>query len=304
MDVGVKYMEFRQLNYILVVSQEGSMSKAAEILHVAQPSLSAQIKKVEAELKQELFVRHAQGVQLTPAGRVVVEYAEKMSHLLFEMHTSLDSLDDAPRGVLRLGSIPTGSAYWLPTLLADFEKTYPQVQVRLREIETRVLVDELAEAKLDAAVVNMPVEDLRMGFIRIGREAMYAVVPAGHPLAIYERIHVADFIKFPYVDLPLGYNIRAQVHRYFAEVGMFPKIPFELSSISTTLGFVQAGLGVTILPRSSIYWQEQAGVLKSIPLEPAMPERQIALAHLKDRPLRRLAALFLEHALAYQIEMK
>ena len=147
-------MEIRQLEYVVAVAEEQNFSRAAERLHIAQPSLSQQVKKLETELGTTLFDRLARGVVTTEAGERFVERARKILADLVDARRDAGDLRDAVRGTLHVGAIPTIAPFLMPALVQAFSKRWPDVTVHIEENVTERLMDHVVNGELDLAITE------------------------------------------------------------------------------------------------------------------------------------------------------
>jgi LysR family transcriptional regulator, hydrogen peroxide-inducible genes activator len=181
-------MEVHQLRYLVALAQEGSFSRAAERMRVAQPSLSQQIQKLEAEVGQPLFDRLPRGVMLTGAGRKLLPFARRILTELADAQRTVDECRSEPSGTVAVGIIPTIAPYVLRPLLDALAEEYPNVAVNVFEDVTEALVRRLEDGEIDLAIVstcrNGP------GILRETwtREPLRAALPQRHPLAQYSSL--------------------------------------------------------------------------------------------------------------------
>jgi LysR family transcriptional regulator, hydrogen peroxide-inducible genes activator len=176
-------MEIHQLRYFAAVADEGSFSRAAAREHVAQPSLSQQIQKLEAELGEKLFDRLPKSVVLTEAGSCLREFARKILINIADARRCVDDLKRDITGRLVVGAIPTISPYVLPDLIAKFQQRHPKVIVEILEDTTESLALRLEDGTLDAAIMSNCDESLTLQRHSLGKEALLLLLPAGHHLA-------------------------------------------------------------------------------------------------------------------------
>ena len=174
-------MEIHQLRYFVAVADEGNFSRAAAKVRVAQPSLSQQIRKLEAEIGQPLFDRLPRSVVLTEAGRCFLDYARQILASIGDARRCVDELKDAVTGKLAVGAIPTIAPYVLPELVKKFHKDYPEVTLELVEDVTDGITRRVEAGELDVALAStcQPSPSLRRE--SLGHEPLLALVPRGRP---------------------------------------------------------------------------------------------------------------------------
>ena len=245
--------ELRQLRYFVAVARHQHFTRAAEELLLAQPALSQQVRKLERELGVQLFDRGHHSVTLTAAGAALLERAER---ILGDVDVALDearSFAGRITGRVRLGawqSMEVG----LPNLLASFRAAYPGVGVAVTEMVSDDMLGGVRNGSLDAAmVVHRP----RLAVAELGIEPFItepfalAVAPT-HALARRRRIRLAELAEEPFITHHSGSAVREIILDACAEAGFRPRITLETGEMSAARAYVAAGLGITILPRSSL----------------------------------------------------
>lgn len=246
-------MDLRQLRYFVAVAEERNFGRAAERLHMAQPPLSQQIRRMEAELGAPLFVRTTRSVELAPAGEVLLERARG---ILAEVDHAMSDARRAARGELgRLSIGFTGSATYalMPAVASAIRRTLPGIELALQgEMLTPAQVSGLLQGSLDLAILRPPVVDRRLVVEVVRSEPLIAVVPARHRLAAVDAVAVADLAPEPFVAYPSHYRsvLHDAVERICAAHGFEPVVAVEVAETATLVSFVAAGLGVSLVPRS------------------------------------------------------
>jgi len=275
-------MEIHQLRYFVAVAEEGSFSRAAARVRVAQPSLSQQIRKLEAEVGQPLFDRLPRSVVLTEAGHCLIDYARKI----------LSSIDDARRcvcelkgeigGKLAVGAIPTIAPYVLPKLVGKFQEHYPAVTLEIIEDVTDGITRRIEAGELDVALAStcQPSPTLRRE--SLGNEPLLALVPEGHPLAKKTQVEMDDLKSQRFLLLHEMHCLSRQVHHLLESRHLQPEIALAGSQLGTIANMVAAGIGVSIVPQLMVNHQATPGCV-SRPFAPPVPERELNLLY---NPLR------------------
>ncbi|GHF33939.1 DNA-binding transcriptional LysR family regulator [Amycolatopsis bartoniae] len=243
-------MELRQLEYFVAVAEERNFTRAAERVHVAQPGVSAQIRRLERELGQELLDRSGRGVRLTDAGSAVLPYARAALAAVAGARAAVDELTGLLRGRVAVGMV-TSHNVDLPGLLAAFHRDHPGVEVTLTEAGSAQLVEGLRDGTLDAALVSAgPEPPPGLGFVVVTDEAITAAVAPDHELAGLAEIPLAELRDRPLISLPPGTGIRSHLEHACAAAGFRPRIVCEAGDPSVLAQFAAHGLGVAILPDS------------------------------------------------------
>jgi len=242
-------MEVHQLRYFLAVVASGTFTAAAEACHVSQPSLSIQIAKLEEELGGPLVERHRNGVRLTDRGALFLPRATESLRQLEEAVKDMGDLDGLRRGVVTLGCLPTTGAYLLPPLLKAFRATHPGLVVRLREESSPRLAEALLEGEVDLAFIDEAGVAPQIQAHPLFSEPLVVAVPQDHPLAGRGAVAIEALAKEPLIVMKSGHGFRKIVLEYLERRGIEPQIVYESSGIETVQALVEAGLGVSIVPR-------------------------------------------------------
>lgn len=244
--------ELRQLRYFVAVAEEGSVTRAAERLHLAQQSLSQQIRTLEAQLGVDLFERSHRGAALTDVGEVLLREARSV---LAQAERAVDAVHRAARGEggeLRVGFLPSVANYLLPPVVRAFRERHPDVALRVEDAAIAELIAGVREGRLDAGLSRPPlVADLASEVIL--REPVAAVLPEDHRLAERSELALADLEREPWVLTPR--ESWPPWHRKydedFARAGYRPRVVERAATPQSLLALVAAGVGVTRLPLSS-----------------------------------------------------
>jgi LysR family transcriptional regulator, transcription activator of glutamate synthase operon len=246
-------MELRQLIYFDAVVRHGGFTRAAERLHVAQPAISAQLKRLETELGTELLRRNARTHALTEAGELFLARARRILAELQAARTELEELSTVLRGTVRIGATQVLGGLDLPSVLAAFRHRYPGVTLSLRTALVAELVRELDAGALDV-VVGPSHPDLLAGKTvrRLASESVVLAVPPGHRLARAGRVRLAEARDESFVCLPAGSGLHAILHAAAAKAGFEPRIDFQTHSPASIRELVGARLGVALVAASTL----------------------------------------------------
>src|SRR5206468_8146618 len=185
-------MEIHQLRYFVAVADEGSFSRAAAKVRVAQPSLSQHIRKLEAAVGQPLFDRLPRSVVLTEAGRCLIDYARQILASISDARRCVDELKGEVAGDLAVGAIPTIAPYVLPELVVTFQKHYPEVTLEIVEDVTEGITRRVEAGELDVAIASTCHQSPTLRRESLGNEPLLALVPEGHSLAKQTLITLHD----------------------------------------------------------------------------------------------------------------
>src|SRR5215467_12182069 len=256
-------MEVHQLRYFRAVARHGTFTRASEVEHVAQPSLSQQILKLEAELGARLFDRLPRSAKLTVFGKAFLPKAERILREMEEAKTELREMSSNDKGEVVVGIIPTIAAYLLPNLLNGFAARHPLVNIKIIEDITPALLQRLHEGTIDMAVAALPIAGNELASLELFEEKFYAVLPEKHRLASRTSVSLAQLNREPFLLLKEGHCFRDSVIAACNKVKMSPSIVFESGQFATILAMVSAGMGVSAVPAMAI--QAQPGC-KFIPI--------------------------------------
>ena len=244
-------MELRQLEYLVAVVEEASFTRAAERLHVAQPGVSAQVRRLEAELGEALLDRSARTVRPTEVGAAVLPHARAALDAVAAVRLAVDERTGLVRGQVAVGIVSAGAAPFLPDLLAHFHRAHPAVRITLTEASAERLAAGLVAGELDLAVIAA-VDPLPEGLATgvVFDEALVAAVAHDHPLAGRAAIALADLQDHALISLPAGAGLRAGLDAAWARAGIRPQIALEASDPPMLAELAARGLGVAIVPES------------------------------------------------------
>jgi DNA-binding transcriptional LysR family regulator len=244
-------MELRQLQYFVAVAEDASFTKAAAKVHVAQSGVSAQVRRLEAELGQSLFDRSSRAVRLTEVGAAVLPHARAALEAVAGARLAVDELTGLVRGHVAVGMVVACGALDLPPLLADFHRAHPGVEITLSEANSDRLLEALQGGELDMAVVALagaPPPGIETQVII--DEALVAAVHPADPLASRSSITLHALMERELISLPLGTGMRTCLEDACTAAGLRAHVAFEASAPTMLAELAQRGLGVAILPES------------------------------------------------------
>lgn len=237
-------MEIRELRIFLSVAQNGSISKAAEKLHYVQSNVTARIKHLEELLDTPLFHRTSKGVELTASGHLLLDYAKRIVHLAKEAETAITDQGE-PRGKLLIGSMETTAAIRLPSMLAAYHRTYPQVELNLVTGPSEASIKRLLDFEVDGALVAGEINQELLVAEKAFDEELVLIAPSG--VTEIRQLKNKTILVFR-----SGCSYRAQLEQWLRDTGNIPYQIMELGSIEGILGCIAAGMGISFLPRSVI----------------------------------------------------
>ncbi len=285
-------MEVHQLRYFCAVARHGTFTRASEVEHVAQPSLSQQILKLEAELGARLFDRLPRSAKLTVFGKAFLPKAERILRELQEARTELREMSGNEKGEVVVGIIPTIAAYLLPKLLNGFTVRHPLVTITIIEDITPTLVQRLHEGTIDIAVAALPIPGSELTSVELFAEKFYAVIPEKHRLASHAVISLAELNREPFLLLKEGHCFRDSLIAACHKLKMFPSIIFESGQFATIMAMVSAGMGVSAVPAMAV--QPKPGC-KFIPISGKHNTRVVGIVTSRHHYQSRAQRLLMKH---------
>lgn len=284
-------MELHQLRYLCAIVDTGSFSRAAESCHVAQPSLSQQISKLEQELGTRLFDRLGRTIRLTDAGRTFLPHARNVLHQTELARYELDGRRRDARGTIAVGVIPTIAPYYLPKRIAAFAQKFPEATLRIVEETTPTLVESLRNLAVDLAILSLPLKHREFEIVPLMTEKLYAALPPDHPRASAASVTLRELRGEPFVLLRDSHCFRGITLAACERARLKPRIAFESGQFSSLLGMVAAGVGVTLVPEMAV--QPGCGC-RFVRIADPSASRTIAAARLKGRSFSRVQQAFLK----------
>lgn len=288
-------MEIHQLRYFCAVARNGTFTRASAVEHVAQPSLSQQILKLEDELGAKLFDRLPRSARLTVFGQAFLPKAERILRELGDAKTELQEMAGEEKGEVALGMIPTIAAYLLPKLLTGFSREHPLVNIKVVEDTTQALTERLHQGSLDVSVVALPVPGAGNEFTvsELFSELIFAALPENHPLAGRKSIRLSELNEDAFLLLKEGHCFRDSVIAACRSSRVKPNVVFESGQFATILAMVSAGMGVSAVPAMAV--QPVPGC-RFVPIAGRDNMRRIGLIHLRNHFETRAQRAFIQHA--------
>jgi len=286
----------KQLRYFVAAGETGSVTKAASLVHVSQPSISAAIAHLEAVFGLQLFIRHhAQGLSLTPAGRRLLGEAKRLLTQAEGLHQTASELGESLAGQLDVGCFTTLAPILMPALIKDFCARYPRMQIRCHEAHQEDLLDGLMGGRFEVGLTY----DLHLGddfaFDPVASFPPYAILPPEHPLAERGRVSIAELIEEPMVLLDLPHS-RDYFSSIFLALGLEPRIEHRTASPHMVRGLVANGFGYSLLNARLKHDRALDGKpFRAVPLSDEIEPLRVGIVTPADSTPTRAAAAFAEH---------
>ena len=265
-------MELRQLAHFVAVAEERHFTRAAARVHVVQSSLSSSVAALERELGEVLFVRDNRRVALTPAGRALLPAARRALAAADEGRDAVAGVRGVLHGQLQVGAIQTLGVVDLTALLARFRRAHPGVTVRLTHGAASALARAAADAELDIAFVDGPVDTARLTRTELGRDHLVLAVPRGDPLGGRATIRLDDpaLRDRDFVEYRADSALRAQIDAACSAAGLARRVACEVENMQYLVESVQHGLGVAVIPPMAIQATGAQVAVAAVPIAPPL----------------------------------
>src|SRR5687768_7950637 len=297
-------MELHQLRYFVAVAETENFTRAAERSHVAQPSLSQQIMKLESEVGHKLFHRLGRKAVVTEAG---VAFLERAKRILFEVENAAKELGDHPSLGRRItvGAVQTVMPYLMTPLFAQLHDSHPNLLIDAQEDFRSNLVRGVVEGDLDLAVVPLPVKEHRIAIEPLLTEPLLLVVGKRHRIATRTEISITDLAEETFISMGDSSALAAQIRAFFGDQKFQPRIGYRCAQVATLKQFVGMGMGISLLPQLARL-PDDRDTLTYLRLTGSEPTRELVIIRHLQRYQSRGAEQFLtllrEHVSRREIE--
>ncbi|MBP1994793.1 LysR family transcriptional regulator [Paenibacillus eucommiae] len=286
-------MELRQLQYAIQIAIERNFSRAAEKLHIAQPSLSQQLSKLEKELGVLLFQRSTSSVELTHAGSLFVEKSQQILDLVEQLKKEMEDISQMKKGRLIVGSMPITGSTILPYVVPAFQAAYPEIEVSLVEETSFNLETLTSSGQTDISLLSLPLRDDSLYYETLLEEEIVLAVHPQHPLASRsDPIHLGELKQEPFIALKNGQGFRKLTTQLCQQAGISPNIVFESSNMETIQSLVAAGMGIAFVPFLISKRSRSELAPTYLHLE-GHPTRTLVIAYRKGRYISKAAEAFI-----------
>jgi len=289
-----KNATFRQLATFHAVARLGSVSAAADEMHLTQPAVSLQIASLEESARTPLLQRTGRGIRLTPAGELLDGYARRILELWREAGEEMATLQGVFSGTLRVGAITTAE-YLLPPMLVTFANQHPRVKVNLQVGNRDEIVRMLGSQEIDLAIMGRPPAELKTVSTPFAKHPMAFLVSPQHPLmqeARHKPVSMAQLSEQRILVRERGSGTRATIERLFKDAGLPLRIGSEMSSNEAIKHMCAAGFGVAFLSMHTCVLEMEAGVLALLPMAHNPIERDWFVMRLASHQLPQVALAF------------
>ena len=291
-------MDLSALQIFLAVAEERSFSRAAAKVHRTQPAVSQAVRRLEADLGEELFDRSSKSGTLTDAGRVLQNYGQRLVRLAEETESAMRELRDLRRGRVLIGANEAAIHTLLP-LIARFRQKAPDVVEDDRRVPARQIAVEVQQGSLDFGALTFRPPETGLLEVPVGTDELVLLVPPTHPLAKRKQVSMEDVATEPVVAHNDPSPARERVLRLFEEHHVQLNMVISLPSLDGIKRAVETGMGVAILPRRCAVAEIARGQLAAVAVPELRSPRPLRLIHRRDGELSHAAQAFLEVARRY-----
>jgi len=281
----MRTMELSDLHVFRTVVEAGGITRAAERLNRVQSNVTTRIRQLEEHLGVALFIREGKRLHLSPAGQVMLDYAERLLDLAREARDSVH--DTRPRGLLRFSAPESTAAIRLPTPLSEYSARYPDVTLELRTGNSMKVANEILAGEIDAGIAVEPIPEAPFEKLPLYEEELVMIATAGHPPIRSAR----DVQSQTVLVFEQGCPWRKRLEGWFASTGDMPERKIEITSYHAMLGCVVVGMGISLVPRMVLDTYPEQHRLSVHPVPPELSRVQTVLIWRKGARSPKLSAL-------------
>lgn len=286
-------LNLRDIRALVAVAEAASFTRAAEKLHLSQPALTVQIRRLEEAVGTRLFDRNSRNVALTPAGRELLPLLRKSLLDMENVLRDARALGEGERGTVRIACLPTFAASVLPELVIAMKREVPRVAFDVRDVVASTVNALVRNEDVDIGLTGGEISDPMLDVLHAGVDRLVAVCPRTHALAKQKRVALADLARLPLVLTAPGTSVRAVVDAALSESREALEIACEPTYMMTAVAMVRAGLGVTILPETAREVRAEPGLVVK-PIDHAAFVRPIAIVKKRGRTLPAVTERFVK----------
>ena len=290
-------MDLAELQVFLAVATERSFSRAATRLHRTQPAVSQAIKRLEEELDERLFDRSSKGGRLTEAGKILLDYAQRLTRLKDEAEGAVRELQDLRRGRVLIGA-NEGAVHVLLPVIGEFRRAHPHAQVEVRRVPARQMAREVLSRSLDFGVLTFPPRERGLQTLVLGEDELVMLISPAHPLAAREQITMEEFGRETVIAHNEASPARERVLRLYEQRHTSINIQVGLPSLDGIKRAVEMGLGVALLPQRCARTELARGQLAAVRVPQLRLPRQVRLVYRRSGEMSHAATAFLDAARA------
>lgn len=286
-------MDIKQLHYFVTVSEQLSYSKAAQKLHISQPSLSNAIKNLEREVGSPLLERNTRKIELTDAGKILYDKSILLLSQMNMLKKEMDEVKLTGSGELIIGIIESVK-HWIPKVIREYQGLFPSINMKLIEVLSgRAVKESLRKYHTHMLITNQYICEEDIETLPLYKERLVLVLHKDHPLSQKEVITLGELTNEPFIISTKGFQTREDILQAFAREQVSPNIKFEIERFETALTLVRENLGITIIPENYLAESNDDSLVRKTLDSPAL-ERIVYLTFMKNRYLAPAVQTFLE----------
>lgn len=301
-------MDDHKLKVFCSVVETKSFSKASKAMYLTQPAISLQIRALEEQLGTKLFTRSNKAVSMTKTGEILYKHAKKILSVYAAIDKEINEATGMVKGKLLIGASTTLATYYLPNIIVDFKKKYPDILIDFERGNTQNIIDSLLKAKIDLGLVEGEVTDQRLEVEKMDSDELLLIVSSEHPWAERRDISIHEIIDQPFIMREDGSGTRQVVEKTLQKAEIYPEqlnIVMYLGSTEAIKTAVENNLGVSIISGWAIQKEIRFGVLKALSFKDIRIKRDFSLVYQKKafhtQPAEKFIELIKRTPLAYKI---
>jgi DNA-binding transcriptional LysR family regulator len=294
-------MHLNQLWVFYHVAKHRSFSQAADALFLSQPSVSNQVKLLEAACGLKLFERFGRTIELTNTGEVLYSYAERIFSLAQEAESVIEEIKGMKAGGIKISASNTLAAYYLPDIIDLFRKKHPRVEIQMDVGYTQNVVESILTFKSDLGMIGQSVTHPNIVVTPLWEEELVLIVPPDHPFARSRTIGISQLQDQPFIMSEKGSGVRSITEEILSGKGPSPRVVMELGENEAIKRAVASGLGITIISATVAKRELEAGLLRAVRLSGARIMRQFSIIHHRDKYLSQLIRAFMDETLHFPV---
>ncbi|MGM0711417.1 LysR family transcriptional regulator [Brevibacillus parabrevis] len=285
-------MDIKQLHYFVTVSDLLSYSKAAQKLHISQPSLSNAIKNLEQEVGSPLLERNTRKIELTDAGNILYQKAILLLSQMDTLKKEMAEVKETGSGQLIIGIIESAK-HWVPKVIRNYQEHFPSMNIKLIEVLSgQAVKDSLRKYHTHLLITNQSIQEDDLETIPLYIENLVLVLHRSHPLAQQESVSLKEVVAEPFIISTEGFQTRENILSAFAMEDVEPRIKFEIERFETALSLIRENLGITIIPENYLAGVSDPSIVRK-KIDSSFLQRTVFLAYLKNRYLTPAVRAFL-----------
>jgi len=291
MKEALRNVTLRQLQIFMVAAEHESFAKAADILHLTQPAVSMQMKRLAEMVGIPLFAKSGRDLRLTLAGRSLLPYVRRMTQTLREAGEELDAINGLRHGHVKIGMVTT-TQYFSPRLTAEFQKQHPEIQLDLTIANRRRIINKLESNEIDLAIMGRTPKRLEVNPTEFFEHPYVVVAGPSHPLSKKKNISPQDLNSESFLVRESGSGTRMIFDHFFIKNELKQPSIQEFSSNESIKQGVMAGLGLAVISAHTIHLERQADLLKVLNIKAMPAMRTWCILHLSNKVLSPSAEAF------------